>query len=46
MKKLIPYIPRLFVRIGITILWACLRLVVAIFGVFAKWLQEKMNKPI
>jgi len=45
MKKL-PYFPRLALRIGITILWAALRFIERLLGIFTKWLREKLNKPL
>ncbi len=45
MKNRLPFFPRLAVRIGYTILWACLRFIEVLFGVFAKWLKKKINKP-
>ncbi len=46
MKKLIPYFPRLAVKIGITLLWAALRFIERLLGIFTQWLKGKMNRPL
>jgi len=46
MKKHIPYIPRLVLRIGIIILWGALRFIELLTGVITKKLKEIINKPI
>ena len=45
MKKLIPYFQRRAVKVGITILWAILRCIHALLGVFATWLNTKRKNP-
>jgi hypothetical protein len=46
MNNKIPYFPRLAVKIGITLLWSCLRFIEVLLGIITKWLKAKMNKPL